>query len=515
MRDFFYILFKFKWLALLLTISCIAAAVGYSYTFLPVYEASSRLLVRIGNEAPPISAGVARPTSVMTMMKPSDIVNSEVEMLKGRGIAEKVVDQLEGELLAVGEEIPKTFWQRVKHWFKSAASYVSEALDRLMVTLNLIVPMSPREKAVAMVQNGVKVEAIQNSNTILVTYRSRNPELAARVVNAVTAVYMRHRMEVQTASDALAFFVNQTDRYKKSMEDAEAKLESYKNKWSIADLEKQRSSLVELMTSMSTDMQKTDAELASLEERVGSAKERLKAKSIAHGDSDLTGASGVVDTLKIKLLDLRAKRMDAALKYSQTDPMVEAIDRQIDDLEKELTKEEAINSMAVQMDALRSRKERLEQYVDASKSDLAKTTQQEQELHRLSRELAQNEDLYKTYFEKMEETRIAQAMDSARISNVVLLEPAFRPTMPVRTIRFIPQKIFNILLATFVGVFLSISIVAAMDFLDHSFRFPEQTEQHLQLPLLGTISDNARLRKALSKDAPPQRGISLPVKENA
>jgi uncharacterized protein involved in exopolysaccharide biosynthesis len=490
LRDILYLFFKYKWTIIVFTIASTAAATLYSYTFLPRYEASSKVLVQIGNENAATTAGIIKPTAVVTMMKPSDLINSEIEKLTGRHIAEEVTRELGDLLFASKKEEPRGLWGRIKHTLKAFLSDIWVFIDNQLCDLGLKERISAREKVILAIMEGLKVQPIQNSTSIKISFRSADPSLAAQVVNTASGVYMRHRMEMQTSSSALEFFQKQADNFKMRMEQVEQALKEFKDKWHLSSLEEQRTSLIKADADFTSELKRTNVELSAEGEKLGKIKDMLKDRAIPSADGDVTIQTGIVGSLKLKLVDLRSKQMEYSWKYTDTDPIVVDIRHQIENTERELKKESIISSLPVYIDSLKSKKAKLTEINNETEAELLNLNSLEYELRRLTQDLQQNESLYKTYAEKTEEVRISQAMDSARLSNVFIIEPAYAPIIPIRTIPFIPQRIFNITLGFIVGIFCSMGIVAILEMFDHTLKSPEDVDEDLGLPVLGTISED-------------------------
>ncbi len=105
------------------------------------------------------------------------------------------------------------------------------------------------------------------------------------------------------------------------------------------------------------------------------------------------------------------------------------------------------------------------------------------EAERLTAALAQYQASYTTLLQSYEELRVAEAQT---VSNVVQVEPAEPDFEPVR-----PRTLLNTALAAVVGGMLGLGAVFLIEYLDDSVKTPEQVEQALGLPVLGTIAEMA------------------------
>jgi uncharacterized protein involved in exopolysaccharide biosynthesis len=110
----------------------------------------------------------------------------------------------------------------------------------------------------------------------------------------------------------------------------------------------------------------------------------------------------------------------------------------------------------------------------------------------LLRDAKQNEDNYLLYLHKREEARIEEALDRTRILNVASVQ---EPTVPVAPVR--SSWIFG-----FVGVLLaitvSIGVVFTREYLDSSFRTPNEVLTELHIPVLASVPLSHSVRREYS-----------------
>ncbi|MDP4179691.1 MAG: polysaccharide biosynthesis tyrosine autokinase [Bacillota bacterium] len=74
------------------------------------------------------------------------------------------------------------------------------------------------------------------------------------------------------------------------------------------------------------------------------------------------------------------------------------------------------------------------------------------------------------------------ASDIIEVKNVKVIDTAKIPTDPIK-----PNKKMNVALAGLLGLILGVSIIYLMEFIDHTFKKPEEVERKLDLNVIGTI----------------------------
>ena len=105
-------------------------------------------------------------------------------------------------------------------------------------------------------------------------------------------------------------------------------------------------------------------------------------------------------------------------------------------------------------------------------------------MSRLENQLDVDQENYRLYLKKFEESRISNAMDAEKIANVSVLERAIPPLKPVS-----PKVRLNLALGVFLGMFGGLFLAFFMEYLDDSLDRPEDVEQHLKLPVLVSIPE--------------------------
>ncbi|KPK36924.1 MAG: hypothetical protein AMK70_00615 [Nitrospira bacterium SG8_35_1] len=570
LRDLFYVIFKYKVTIILFIVSSVFIAILYSYTFLPQYEASSKLLIKYGGENTLQSSSAASSSTIITTMNNAEIINSEIEFLTGRDMAEKLFIEMGDEILFNAQGDQKSFWLRIKNFIKTSVSRFVNFIDTIFWKMGLKKKLSPTENAILSLQNNLSAEVIKNSNSVKVAFRSSSPELAANIVNAAISLYIKYRVDVHRSSNSLDFFLTQAANFKQKMDDAENKLKEFKDQWDTTDFEEQRRYLLKLNSEIKRELQETEVELARLQKKVSATKYLLGEEATSNTyamnelkvipkkgmgeyvnirpsssvidtpigklrpgeqlayvkslplwyevrlENDEVGYvsktwtelvfdptdvssinksayvindSQVVDSLKMKLIDLNMKKMELSLKYTDDTPFITTVDEEIQDVKNTLKDEEIKSALDVDIESLEAKRNKLTEFFNRSTLEMKTNNALEHELRVLERNVKQYLKLYNTYFEKSEEARILQAMDTANITNVKVIQRAYPPILPVRTFQFIPQRIFNVIMAFVIGIFTSITIIVLLETLNHSFKSAEEAENYLDLPVLGTLSD--------------------------
>src|ERR1035437_10091570 len=174
LRDLVAVLFRQRWV-MLTAFAIVVIGVLLSGVWLPRYDAHMKILVRRQRTDAMVSPqATAAPQYNGDQVSEEDI-NSEVELLNSEDLLRKVV-------IANG--------LHDKHGFS-----VGNDDEQVRIAT-----------AVQRLGKDLKIEPLRKTNVISVTYKSRDPQLAARVLNTLSAAYTEKHLEVHRSSGEFKFF---------------------------------------------------------------------------------------------------------------------------------------------------------------------------------------------------------------------------------------------------------------------------------------------------------------------
>ncbi|MCX5656581.1 MAG: hypothetical protein NTY65_18240, partial [Planctomycetota bacterium] len=152
-----------------------------------------------------------------------------------------------------------------------------------------------------------------------------------------------------------------------------------------------------------------------------------------------------------------------------------------------LTEEPLLASLQAQAGRLRT------QLADV-RGELGTLNENQMRLATLQREVDLLDADYRKYSVNLEQARIDQQLETQRMSNITVAQPASYEPRPVR-----PRKMWNLLLGLCAGLCGAVGLPLLLEQLDHSLRTPEDVEESLDLPTLATVPRLKPRRVALNK----------------
>ncbi len=475
LRDFYRVLFRRRGRMLLCFVAIVGLTTIGTLLWPESYQSDAKLLVRIGRESVTLDP-TASTGQVLTIHQARESeINSELEILTSRELAEKVVD-------AVGPEVI--------------------AGPGLLQRLGLPSGADPRERAVEHLMEGLNVEVLKDTNIITLSYRARSPDLAQRVVGKLIDLYLDKHIAAHRTTGSYEFFSQEADKLRGALAQTEARLRDLKNKTNVGALDEQRRILLDRIGAVQQEIQQTNTGLSASAAKVAEMQRMLPDLPQTVVTQQTSGfPNTAADGMRQKLYELQLKEQDLLSKFNETSAPVVEIRRQITQAQELLKHEEEKRTqvteglnMAYQqvkanllveqaaLSALKAKGTSLTGELSRARGELKALNDTEVELAQLERQLATERESYKKYSSDLEQARIDRALEIERISNISVVQAATLVSVPVS-----PRNLLNIILGFVLGLFGSTGVAFLAEYLDHSMTEPVDVEARLQLPTLVAI----------------------------
>lgn len=330
-------------------------------------------------------------------------------------------------------------------------------------------------------EDRLSVEPVKRSRLIEVTFDSNDPQLAARVVNALAATYMAQNLESrwdasQRAADWLS---QQLDELKAKLEKSEDELQQYASRNGLLFLETDKGTTENIVVQRLRELQQqlTQAQSNRIE------KESLF-RLIQKGDySSIPGVfdDKLMQDLSERLAELERDRSRLIATFTPDYPKVKEVQSQIDESEAVLATERERAARRIENDyhAAVDREEMLRAAFREQQKEANEIAERSVQYNILKREADTNKQLYVGLLEKLKETGISTSL---KATNIRIVDPAYPPKKPVR-----PRFLLNLSVALLVGLCVGVGTAFLQEHLDDTLKTTEDVERFLQLPALGTV----------------------------
>ncbi len=505
MRDFYNILFRQKKkivgvFASVMIVVSVATIFGSK-----VYKSQAELLVRIGRENATLSPTVATGKLINVSQDRENEINSEVDILRSRELAEKVVGAVGAGLILHGaRQAPARnapVWTALRYWAKKTLLFPCSVWSHLLASGGASGGAEEMENSIQAFKKRLVVEASKKSNMIALSYEANDPALAQKILSQVVSFYLEKHIEVNRTEGSYAFFKKEKHAVESSLDRTEEEIKNLKNRTAVASVTEQRRILMARIGTMKSTLQNTQSAIAASNARV----EALEA-TLAHlpdsvrKDETRGVANSAADSLRKNIYELELQEQQLLTKFKQNTVPVRQIRRRVEEGRALLVKAQqqsqvttGINenfqklqlgllSEKARLVSLAARAEALKSQLKSTGEELDSLNSTEIRFERLARELANQKASYRKYSESLEQSRIDQALDMQRISNISIVEPATYSIKPAG-----PKRLLNLALGFLLGLFGGLGLAFFSEFLDHSLQKPEDIEKRLQLPVVAAL----------------------------
>ncbi len=496
-RDVLYILFRQKWKMIIFFLVVFPTVAVLTFLSPNIYRSEATLLVRLGRESATLDPTMtgAGPVIPVEHSRQADTANV-LQTIKSRELVEKVVDTIGLGVFLKAK--PKGFKEVILSG--ESPSKVGH-------------PYTNREEIIHDVMRNLTAKMVQGSNIIYLSYEGPNPKLNQNVLTKLIDFCLEKHIAVHRSAGSYKFFSKQTGQLRDGLQKMEENLRKVKNRTGIVSPEDQRRALLTRINDLQKEVEVTDSALAASKAKILTLEKTLSdlPKEIV---TERTDVNHGVDLMRPKLYELKLREQDLLSRYNEQSVPVLEIRRQIAEAEALLAKEEASriqirkgpNEAYKQVEtaliaekgilsSLDAKSVTLKEQLSNVKSELEILNENELEILALQREINVQEANYRKYSENLEQSRIEEALDREKISNISIVQ---KPTYQLGPVR--PRKALNLALALFVGIIGGIGLAFFSEHLDHTIRRPEDVKERLRLPVLAAIPHSGEKMEILKRE---------------
>ena len=330
----------------------------------------------------------------------------------------------------------------------------------------------------------LEVKPIPNSRLIQVQVTARDPDLAEVVANAHANEYIRRTLQskFELTGEARKYLEQEVARVRKEVDISEAVLDRFRREHGIlASDDAQNNSVIERLQDLSRRLTNSQAQRIEFE-----AQHRL----IQERDYESLPAvlqNGLVQTLKADLSRLESRDAELSRIFLDGNPELQQVQAQVRQTRARLQKEieRTVGGVESQFLAAKSTENALREELQRQQETVLNLKETSGQYVRLDQAVQAGRQLHAALLQRMGETEVVRGV---QLSNITVLDPAERPSMPSR-----PNAVLNVLFGLMLGVVLGVGAAAVLENVDTSLKTPADVERVLSLPTLGVIPDFRRV----------------------
>ena len=476
LRHYWYVLNKYKWPILGLTLVVAILTTLYAYNIEPTYRATATLLIE------------TQPEKVVSIEEVYGAPGSNTQyfetqnhILQSRELAKKVIDDLH---INKHPEFDPTVEKKGFHLSLNPLNWIPR--DWLPGKDSNAGAPSDHQLRNAIVNNfmaHLDVTPVRNSQLINISFDAHDPELAAEVPNELARTYIDSVLEgrLGVTKQAADWIVQRLAGLRDNMDKSEAALQAFLNKENLVDVEGVNTMATKELKDLSTELMSARKDLTEYEEisrhladLQGQPLEAYESIPAVLKDPTVQAAKGQLITAQLKVSEL-------SKRYGPKHPkMIAAID-ELASTKKNLDAaiKNVISSIRKEYAIARSNVRELERQMLSSREQVKDINSKESTLHKLQRDVDTNRQLYDMFLTRYKETNIAGDLKSA---NARVVDPAVVPTVPYK-----PNKKMILLIAVFISLTCGAVIAFLIEALDNTIKDSSDVERLLLLPVLSIL----------------------------
>lgn len=442
----------------------------------PRYAASAQIMLD------PRQERVVTPQQEIVTDLPSTnmtVVDSEIEVLRSRRLAERVVNDLN-----LVEDPNWNPFLRPPSRSERILAPLREALGR-PARRPSAPPAGYEERLKEAITDRVwasnRVRRRGMTYAIDVGAISTDPRSAARLANGMVAAYLALQVEdrLATAERANAWLTQRLGELRADVEAKERAVEEYRAQTGL--LNAQGSSLSEAqMSEVQGNVLTARADLAERRARYRQIQELQRQGVSPDSTADVLTSSTMID-LRQRQAQARHRIAEMRQRYRPEHPeLVEAIAAS-EDLDRQVAVE--INRVAAslrnELEVAQSRVGALEGSLRGARGELVTNNAALVRLRELEREAAASQEVYEGYLRRLEEIT---AQDRLNTTNARVVSEARPPRGP-----YSPNLRIALVMAIVIGLAAGIAVAVLLEMLDQTVNASDRIEEKLGLPTIASV----------------------------
>ncbi len=407
----------------------------------PIYEVNSKVMIKFGREYVYRSLEKEKDGDISPALRfdAKEIINTEIEIIKSSELVEEVVT-------SIGL---KTLFPKMVQDVENIDSLIPYAVDSF--------------------QGALKVALIKGSNVLSIHFQHPEPEIAVMAVIDLIERYKGRHLEI-FKNPNVSILESQEAKFAVKLKAAEDAKQHYKNDNGIFSLHDQTKIAMHQYAEVQTYYVKESSQLEWL------AKENeflVKQLETMEKNTLLTKAvheRGNIELLELRLMDRQQMYRNLKEKYPDDNRLVVSAADEIESLLfflKDLAStantyettttgpsehfkiiDRAVINTSAKYNAQIQKVAIIKQEVASLKDGLTVLAEHEIAIKRLNDTIESVEISYRSFYNKLVESRVQEVMDREKMMNVVVID---KPRLPLRPIK--PRKKMRLL----VGIVLAVA----------------------------------------------------------
>lgn len=457
------VLRKRRWAATTIFAAVVGLSLAVTLFMTPVYKATAQVYVDPGQTAQ------LNFQQTQYQSDTSVYIETQIGILRSESIASKVI----ADLGLFGE----TESHGIIGVLKGMVGFVFSAFEGPLDTA------SAEKVKIDKFEDRLDVSAVKNSNLIKVSFEAEDRELAARVANATVQTFIERNLEMKVAParEAMTWLNDKVEEIRGKMSKSASELQDYKReKELIVTGDKQSNISLQALTELSTRVLEAEARRYEAEVKY------QQVKSIGDDIDKLMSLPSVmnntiIQSLKTQHSTLNKDIAEMSKKLGDKHPQMIRTRRELEITDEQLRREInlIVNSLKTDYETTLKQEQSLKNALARQKQEAMNYESRSSEYELMRQDVESSKDIYDAVLKRFQESNL---MGNISMSNVQFIDHAIPPLDPDR-----PKGALYILIGVIMGGFLAVGGAFGLEYMDSTFKSPDDIEDYLGLPFLGMV----------------------------
>lgn len=421
--------------------------------------------------------------AVLTGTPPdSAIVETQVEVLRSRALAARVVEQLnlsQADAFIQTDKTPPMVGFIAGLWRASAA----EAAPHTDPGTILLSAQHTNERAIDTLNDSVEISRAGLTYVIHVDARSHSPQLARDIANAYVEAYLQAQKQAKfhATEEANLWLSERIETLREDVRLKERAVADYRDRHGLINA--QGATIIEQQVAdLNTQLAIQRTQASEARARLDTVQAQLERGIAADTVTEVLN-SDVITALRAQQGQTRRRHADLSTRYGHRYPQIVTINRELEDIDGQIRAE--IDRIVLSLDnAVHIADQRvaaLHSALNTARQELAENNSAIVHLRELQREADASRALFEAFLNRFRQTHETQGLAQADAS---ILAHATTPHDPST-----PNIPVNLSLALLVSAMIGLGVIAGVELRDTGLHTHGDVERQLGLTLIASLQD--------------------------
>ena len=479
-QEYYRVIVKHKKLVAFAWLACVLLVGVWTYTRVPVYRASSLIVIDNQSLKSPLTG---ERTNYESYFSETARFKTHAKLLTSRAVLEKVA-------LDLGLHKQKA---KPKQNPSAVRSFLKQIRDSIRIRENIDVltgkdqektrPGKQLDAAVNRLKSRIKIEELPDTMLYKISVEDRDAQFAMQAANSLANSYIEFNISnrVQYSKNSFQWMSDQFYGVKKKLEDAERDFLNYKESEKLFSVESRQDEILHKIREANNSYREARNKRLEIEATLRELQAQAERDKVEIRPAISLLNNSLVNSLYNQLIEAEMEKTKLSKIYRAKHPKMIQVNSRIEDItqtiQQEIDKEQA--NLETKLASLKSRENIFQKTVGDLESEALAINRKQLQYTILGRNVETNQRLHDTLLAKLKEADIT---DTMVISNIRVVEDAAKPGSP-----FKPNKRRNLLLGIIVGLMVGAGLAFLRENFDRTLHTEEDVQRVLGLTVLSVI----------------------------